>query len=162
MSAIAKLNKMHALGVYAPAAFQAIKSLLEDAKEGGAFTTVCGHRDSFLSYTVFVGSPSPGKLDKYRWLSQEKILRTMHRGDVSSFLSNDKDKEQYPGGVWIIPWGYGTSGFKSLDDEAFSIAMGVKAGDISMPTAEALARLSSNEDRVQRFLYAMKDLPFRG
>ena len=158
MLAIEKPYKMRALAMYAPAAFQVIKPLLEDIRDGAAFTTMCGHRDSYLSHTVFVGFPPREKLDKYRWLSQEKVLRPMHRGDVSSFLSKDKDKEQYPGGVWIIPWGYGTSGCKSLDDEAFSIVMGVKAGDISMPTAEALARLSGNEDRVQRFLDALKDL----
>ena len=163
MSIIAKLEKMTSLALYANDAFKVLKAILEDERDGAAFTVVFGNSINFLNKTTLVGiPPSKEKERKWQFLSQKKVSLPMHLGEVSSFQSEDKEKEQYPGGVWVLPWGYGTSGFKSSDDEAFSITMGVQAGDISMRVAEEIASLNNNWSRVQNMLAAVKSMPFKG
>jgi|GEM_PF-3646484 len=159
---MAKIEKMAMLVLHAQNAFKVVKGILEDERDGAAFTIIFGNAVNFFNKTTLLGMPpSKEKAEKWQFLSQKKVLLPMHLKQVSSFQSADTEKEQYPGGVWVLPWGYGTSGFKSFDDEAFSLTMGVQAGDISLQKAEEIASMSGNWGRVQNMLATVKDLPFK-
>ncbi len=155
-------EKMIMCGTFAQMAFPYIQRVLQDERVGCAFTIRNGHIDDFSSRTILVGMPPQDKWRQYHQFSQEKAQRVMWNRQFSSWQSRDPENGKWGGAVSIVPWVLSMSGLKELDDEAYSLVVGVKSDLVAMTTAGATACISGNEDRVQRFLDAVKDLPFKG
>lgn len=162
MTAFTKLARMEAICTYAQKAFPLIQPQLEGDQPGAAFTVILGNWMSSVSKTALIGHPPTEKLKKYTFFSHEKPSRAMYNRHSSSFESENPSMERFTGGVYVGEWGFGTSGFKSRDDEAFSLVVGIKSGEIPEGIAEVIAAMSESTVRVRNMLKALEGLSFVG
>jgi len=115
----------------------------------------CGYYGYFTGFhymgggrirTFHIGDCPPEKRDKHFRLSREKALRlhSLPHHDTS-FPSRNLDKGKFPGAIRVKPDILSNSGFRDpLADEALTIVVAKKAGQIDIARMESLIVPSEN------------------
>ena len=75
--------------------------------------------------------------------SVEKCRRLLKLGHETSHQSAQPEKGQYGGAVKLKVGALGFSGLKQLDDEAFSLLLGVATEDLNLQDARAMAAVDN-------------------
>ena len=115
------------------------------------FLKACGIKDRYGGYlsgldhnkqvvfTARVGRVTMNKEPKYRAFSVEKCWRTLDNEQQTSYGSREPEQDRYGGAVRLAVGALGFSGFEELDDEAFSLLLGVMTEDLSLEAARFMA-----------------------
>lgn len=109
----------------------------------GCYICVADYQTGFPHLVFSVGEPVPEKLFKYWLFAQEKPLRTAAKNQETSFESADDD-DHFGGAVRHGNMNIGCSGFIAHGDEAVVLGMHILAGNMSIKSAERIARQSNN------------------
>ena len=125
----------------------ATRSLADPTKTGGYFCLMDLQTGAILTTTI-IGSVTPEKAIRYKWLAEEKALRLFRlhtlsaSPHISSYQSKDEKEDKWGGSVLGNRFIYSFSGFPQIIDEIAMLATALNFGDMPLDRAQEIMLIS--------------------